>query len=104
MSEKKIWKTRKEFDEWMDAYYEQQVAPVEYQMKIDKQVRDLIDGGMEYADAFDKVYTVDVLKKLKLLPQDFVEPEVSMTMAEVLSDIDEKYTVMVEKEDESTTN
>tara|TARA_R100000388_G_scaffold62172_1_gene45465 strand:+ start:465 stop:776 length:312 start_codon:yes stop_codon:yes gene_type:complete len=101
---KKIWKTKKEFNKWMDAFEKQQVEPVRFQMELDAQVNALIDDGVEYAQAFDQVYTVPVLKKLNLLPQDFVEPDHSMTMTQVLSDIDENYTVMVEKSEESTTN
>lgn len=101
---KQIWKTQEEAEAWLDAYYEQQTGISFYQYDLDCQVNELIAGGMEYSQAFDQVYTIDVLKKLKLLPQDFVEPDHSMTLTEVLSDIDENYQVMVEKDDESTTN
>lgn len=104
MSEKVIWKTPEEAEAWLDAYYEQQTGISFYQYDLDCQVNELIAGGMEYPEAFDKIYTIDVLKKLNLLPSDFEETEDTMSMSEVLADIDDKYTVMVEKPTNELTN
>jgi len=108
MSEEKIiWKTEAEFDAWMDKFHEQQVQPVIFQMQLDHKVNTLVQDGMDWVEAFDNVYTIDVLKKLGYLENTWTEPEESKTMKEVLEDIDSKYTVMIKKEstnEESNTN
>ena len=101
--ENKIWKTEEEFNTWFDAYYKQQVEPVIFLQQLDNKVAGLVKDGMDWVDAFDKVYTIDILKKLGHLPEDWEAPEEVKTMKQVLNDIDNEYTVMIKKE-ESTTN
>jgi hypothetical protein len=95
--DRSVWKTKKEFNKWMDAYYKQQVEPVEYLMSLDAKINEYIDGGLTYPEAFDKVYTIKVLKHLGYLKEDWKEPKEVLSMTEVLIDIDKKYTVLVEK-------
>jgi hypothetical protein len=108
MSEEKIiWKTEEEFNVWFDAYYKQQVEPVVFVNSLDNKVNTLVADGMDWVEAFDKVYTVDVLKKLGYLDADWEQPEKIKTMKEVLDDIDSEYTVMIKKEsttEKSNTN
>lgn len=105
--EKTIWKTEEEFNAWFDAYHAQQVEPVLFQMELDNKVNSLVQGGMDWVDAFDKVYTIEILKKLGYLDGSWEEPAEIKTMRQVLSDIDSEYTVMIKKEsttEKSNTN
>tara|TARA_R110000868_G_scaffold25560_3_gene99636 strand:+ start:181 stop:525 length:345 start_codon:yes stop_codon:yes gene_type:complete len=96
--DRSVWKTKKEFNKWMDAYEEQQIKPVVRLMALDNAVNKHMEQGcLSYPEAFDKVYTIDVLKELGYLDKGWKEPETILSMSEVLADIDNKYTVLVEK-------
>ena len=96
--DKKIWKTKKEFNKWMDAYEYQCIHGPARLHQLDEAVNKLVEQCcLTYAQAFDRVYTIDVLKELGYLDKNFKEDGEIITMESAIAEIDNKYTLMVEK-------
>jgi len=96
--DKKIWKTKKEFNKWMDAYEYQCIHGPARLHQLDEAVNKLVEQCcLTYAQAFDRVYTIDVLKELGYLDKNFKADGEIITMESAIAEIDNKYTLMVEK-------
>jgi hypothetical protein len=90
--EKKHFDTYEEFSDFVDKFVDQQM----FLYNLDEQVNKLVtNDGWTYEQAFDKVYSISVLKKLGFLPESFEEPDEYITF----EDLSNSYTPMVEKQD-----
>ena len=86
------FETYEEFSDFVDAFVDQQM----FLYNLDEQVNQLITNkGLTAEQAFDEVYSIDVLKKLGFLSQDWEEPEEYITF----HDLATKYQVMQEREE-----
>ena len=95
---KKIWKTKKEFNKWMDAYEHQCIHGVTRLHNLDEAVNKLVEQScLTYAQAFDRVYTIDVLKELGYLDKNFQADGNVISMEDAVTEIVNNFTLMVEK-------
>ena len=97
--DRSVWKTKKEFNKFMDADEHQCIHGVSRLHQLDEAVNKLVEQCcLTYAQAFDRVYTIDVLKELGYLDKNFdADDKEIITMESAVAEIDEKYTLMVEK-------